>query len=439
MARQNAKGGTRPRRHSQSSRPRHQARTRSLARSRNRRPARFRRRRIRGIAHARETLQANALRAMQAEKEAIERGVNLIGFSRSETGMGESCRLAAKAIETTGLPFGIMHVGLDNLVNTDLSWAHKELAEPRFKTNLFHINAPEMPLILERFGEALMEGRNNIGYWAWELPEFPDEYLHGFRRLDEIWVPSKFVRDSIAAKSNIPVIVIPHGIYIEELPEHLNRQWFGLPDDRFLFLCMYDSYSIKARKNPQAVIEAFRKLTAANDVRAELVVKINHPTEEETAALREQLGGLPNVRIIDRVLDRNEARALIRASDCFVSLHRSEGFGLPLAEAMYMGKPVIGTNWSGNTDFMNPSNAGTVNFRLVKVGQDFGPYKAHQLWAEPDIEHAAFLMRMMVRDGNWRQHIAASGQAAIRTHFSPQVTGNAIRDRLALRRTLLQQ
>lgn len=382
---------------------------------------------------------AELLRALKAEEEAKELGVNLIGYSRSETGMGESCRLAARAIEAAGLPFGIMHVGLDNLVNIDISWAHKEIAAPRFKTNIFHINAPEMPLITDRFGETLFQDRYNIGYWAWELPEFPDEYLHGFQRLDEIWVPSKFVRDSVAAKSNIPTIVIPHGVYVEELPEHLNRQWFGLPSDRFLFLCMYDTYSMKARKNPQAVIEAFRKLTESHDVPAELVVKINHPTEEETAELHEQLEGLPNVRIIDRVLGRTEVKALIRSADCFVSLHRSEGFGLPLAEAMVLGKPAIGTNWSGNTDFMNPNNSGVVNFRLVNVGQDYGPYRAHQMWAEPDIEHAAYLMRLMVCDDGWRELIARNGSAAMRTHFSPQVVGNAIKERLAIRRALLHR
>lgn len=383
-----------------------------------------------------EALHAEWQRAQKAAEEAGELGINLIGYSRSETGMGESCRLAAKAIETAGLPLGVLHVGLNNLVNIDISWVHKEIPEPQFKTNLFHINAPEMPLVTERFGEALFHGRLNIGYWAWELPEFPDEYLHGLQRLDEVWVPSKFVGDSIAAKSNVPTVVIPHGIHIEELPEHLNRQSFGLPSDRFLFLCMYDSYSMKARKNPHAVIEAFRMLTSSHRVPAELVVKINHPNPEETNALNEQLEGLPNVTIIDKVLTRTEAKALIRAADCFVSLHRSEGFGLPLAEAMFLGKPVIGTNWSGNTDFMNPSNSGAVNFRLVNVGQDYGPYKAHQIWADPDIEHAADLMSRMVLDVKWRELIAGRGRETIRSHFSPQVVGNAIKERLKFRRLL---
>ncbi len=376
-------------------------------------------------------------RAAFAKPSAEETGINLIGYSRSETGMGESCRLAARAIESAELPFGILPVDLDNLANTDLSWAHMEIHAPFYKTNLIHVNAPEMPIVAERFGPDLFRDRLNIGYWHWELPEFPDEYLPGLDLVDEIWVPTRFVRDSIVAKTTKPTIVIPHGVHVEDLPGFMNRHWFGLPGDRFLFLCMYDSYSIKARKNPQAVIEAFRRLTARHRLPAELVVKINHPTETETATLREQLEGVPNVRIIDRVLDRTEAKALIRCADCLVSLHRSEGFGLPLAEAMYLGKPVIGTNWSGNTDFMNASNSGVVNYRLVRLGQDYGPYRAHQVWADPDLDHAAHLMRMMATDNAWRETIAKAGQATIRSRFSPQVAGNLIKIRLNARRSII--
>ncbi|MFC5528573.1 glycosyltransferase [Cohnella yongneupensis] len=423
---------------------RHDGGRRPSARVRWRRAARLRRLRLASTKHASvmditdKDLPLELMRALDAEPYSDEFGINLIGYARSETGMGESCRLAARAIESAGLPFGIISVDLDNLVNMDISWAHKENAVPHYKTNIFHINAPEMPLVAGRFGGSLFQDRFNIGYWHWELPEFPDEYMHGFELLDEIWVPTKFVRDSIAAKSKVPTIVIPHGVYVEELPDHLNRQWFGLPNNRFLFLCMYDSYSIKARKNPQGVIDAYRKLTSECDLPVDLVVKINHPTAEETAALWARLEGIPNVRIIDQVLGRTEVKALIRCADCVVSLHRSEGFSLPLAEAMYLGKPVIGTNWSGNTDFMNASNAGAVDYQLVKVGQDYGPYRAHQIWAEPDIDHAAYLMRKMATDAKWRETIARIGQATIRTRFSPKATGQAIKERLtALRSSLL--
>lgn len=385
-----------------------------------------------------EPLPEELVRALNADTHSEELGVNLIGYARSETGVGESCRLAARALASAGLPFGLLSVDVDRLDNADISWAHKELRSPKYGTNVFHINAAGMPDIVERFGESLFRDRFNVGYWHWELPEFPDEYLSGLERLDEIWVPTRFVRDSIAAKTRVPTIVIPHGIHVEALPEHLDRAWFGLPADRFLFLCMYDSYSIQERKNPQGVIEAYRRLTASGGLPVELVVKINHANERETAELRERLEGVPNVRIIDEVLGCVETKALIRGADCLVSLHRSEGFGLPLAEAMFLGKPVIGTNWSGNTDFMNPGNAGAVNYRLVRLGQDYGPYRAHQHWAEPDLDHAVYLMRRMASDRHWREQIARNGQATIRAQFSPQTTGNLIKERLKARRGGLQ-
>lgn len=376
------------------------------------------------------------MRALSAETYSEDLGINLIGYSRSETGMGESCRLAARAIESVGLPFGVLSVDVDRLANVDISWAHKELLSPKYGTNVFHINAAGMPDVAQRFGESLFKDRFNIGYWHWELPEFPDEYLSGLERLDEIWVPTRFVRDAVAAKTGKPTIVIPHGVHVEAIPEHLDRAWFDLPADRFLFLCMYDSYSVRERKNPMGVIEAFRRLTASNGLSAELVVKINHPNEGETASLRERLHDIPNVRVIDRVLGRTEAKALIRSADCLVSLHRSEGFGLPLAEAMFLGKPVIGTNWSGNADFMNPGNAGAVDYRLVRLGQDYGPYRAHQYWAEPDLDHAVQLMRRMASDRRWREQIARNGQATIRAQFNPHTTGNLIKERLKARLSL---
>jgi glycosyltransferase involved in cell wall biosynthesis len=118
--------------------------------------------------------------------------------------------------------------------------------------------------------------------------------------------------------------------------------------------------------------------------------------------------------------------------DCFVSLHRSEGFGLGLAEAMYQGKPVIGTDWSGNTDFMNAENSCPVRYSLERLDQSFGPYSKGQTWAEPDSDHAAWFMRRLVEDDSYRRRIAAAGQETIRSDYSPRAVGRRYLERLAL-------
>ena len=109
-------------------------------------------------------------------------------------------------------------------------------------------------------------------------------------------------------------------------------------------------------------------------------------------ALQEAAAGA-NVRILDQVLSRADIDALLELSDCYVSLHRSEGFGLTIAEAMSLAKPVIATAYSGNMDFMTLSNSFPVNYRLTAIERDYGPYRQGWPWADPDLEHAAALMR----------------------------------------------
>jgi len=357
-------------------------------------------------------------------------GINLIGYARYEMGIGESCRLAARALREASIPFGILNYSGGNMSrDQDLSWASAEVDAPLHPINLFHINADQMPLAYEELGDEWFGGRYNIGYWHWELPEFPDEYAEGFRHLDEVWVPSAFIRDSVARKSPVPVSVVPHGIQVD-VPDGVGRKSFGLPERKFLFLCMYDTFSYSPRKNPSAVLKAYRIAVERYGLQAGLVIKMNNPQRAEADNLRREAEGLPNVRIIDRVLSRLEANALLQCSDCYIALHRSEGFGLPLAEAMYLGKPAIGTHWSGNADFMDETNSGAVRYSLTRIGAHYGPYKAHQLWAEPDLEHAVHLMWKAVYDEEWRRRIASNGQRTIRTFFSPASIGRSIRERL---------
>lgn len=363
---------------------------------------------------------------------ALECGINLIGYSHAEMGIGESCRLAANAIETTGISFGIINFTFGNPGRmNDLSWFHKETNAASYKVNIFHINAEQMPLAYIHFGKSVFDGHFNIGYWHWELPDFPDEWCNSFKLVQEIWVPTNFVRDSISSKSPVPVVRIPHSIEVN-YDAKVNREFFELPGKPFLFLSMYDTNSYQERKNPQAAINAFERAFGKDDVSAGLVIKVinseSNPIGMEK--LKQKIQGNKNIYLITDFMSRNEVNALINSVDCFVSLHRSEGFGLGLAEAMYLGKPVIGTNWSGNTDFMNEENSCVVDYTLIKVGKDYGPYKADQVWADPYIEQVAHFMQRIVTDREWRETIAMKGQETIRGSFSPQVVGGMIKQRL---------
>lgn len=358
-------------------------------------------------------------------------GINIIGYTRAETGIGESSRLAARAAEAAEIPFGLMHFSAGTIRMDDMSWAHKEISSPQYKVNVIHTNADAMRSVHHHFGAETFDRRCNIGYWHWELPDFPDEFCDGFHFVQEVWAPSQFVVESIARKSPVPVVCIPHGVQVH-VPDGLSRGHYGLPDDKFLFFSMYDTHSYQRRKNPQGAILAFKQAFSPDDHSVGLVVKLNHSAANpsDLEALHQLIGEHDNIYVLDRDMDRGEVNGLLDNTDCFVSLHRSEGFGLGLAEAMHLGKPVIGTNWSGNKDFMNEENSCLVDYSIVSVGEDWGPYKGYQQWAEPSIEHAARHMREVRYNTDFRNRIAFNGMQHIHTHYSPKRVGQLIKERL---------
>jgi len=252
-----------------------------------------------------------------------------------------------------------------------------------------------------------------------------------FEFTDEIWAASRFIRDAVSRKSPAPVVVIPPVVRLSSSRHHSKTQ-LGLPERRYLFLAMFDASSVLQRKNPLGVLRAFKKAFAGNDPSVGLIMKFNNPDNGQPLppALGEEIAGQENVFVIDRIMDRDEVNSLIRLSDCFVSLHRSEGFGLGPAEAMSLGKPSIITNWSGNTDYMTPDNSIGIDYELVKLGQDYGPYQAHQFWAEPDLEQAAYWMKKIFKDSELAKRIGRLAQETIDSRFSPTAVGRIIQDRL---------
>ncbi len=377
-------------------------------------------------------LEFNTQKNISINSSEHTKGINLLGYARAEMGIGESCRLAARSLNAVNYPFGIINfVGTNSSRMTDQSWAHKEIKEPIYNVNIFHINAEQMMEVYAHYGSKIFKDRYNIGYWHWELPDFPDEWLEGFNFVNEVWVPSDFVANSIALKSPVPVVKIPHGIEVK-LTKKSTRIDFSLPEQTFLFLTMYDVKSYQARKNPKASIDAFKLAFQPDNMNVGLVVKINNANSNlhELQSVYDMIDDYKNIYIIKETLSRDATNELINITDSYISLHRSEGFGLGLAEAMYLGKPSIGTNWSSNTDFMTNTNSCLVNYNLVSVGTDNGPYKAYQHWAEPDIEHASHYMKLLVTDSDYYMTISSQGEKCIKENFSPTVIGEMIKKRL---------
>lgn len=356
-------------------------------------------------------------------------GVNVLGYLRSEKGVGEACRATVRSLRAAGVPVALNARVDPGSANRDDSLGPLTPGNP-YPVNLFHVNADETPGVVGELA-GYRDGRHNVGFWNWELDHFPGAWRDRFADLDEVWAPSSFTRDAIARVSPVPVHRVPFAV-APPRPGAAGRERFGLPRGAFAFLCAFDFHSVAARKNPLAVVEAFRRAFGTRRdvvlvVKASRCESAGRPFAEVLAAC----GGRPNVRVVRDVLTRPEMDALIHLCDAYVGLHRSEGYGLPLAEAMAAGKPVIATDYSANTDFMTAANSYPVRYRLVELAEDLGPYPRGAVWADPDVDHGAELMRRVVECPDEAVRVAAQGRADIERTLNPRAVGAIIRARLA--------
>lgn len=362
----------------------------------------------------------------------LPQGVNLVGYIRADMGLGVAARGMAAALDAAGIPFNVINMEHGNYSShTDLSWSHKEAAHSRYDVTIVFVNPDNSFYLRTQISPEILGDRYVIANWYWELPEMPDEWLPEFEYTDEVWAASNFIKRAIESKAPVPVVHVPPVVQLSR-GRKSSRSELGLPEDRFLFLAMFDTMSVLQRKNPLGVLRAFKSAFQPDDASVGLVLKFNNPDYEQPVLreLREELAGCQNVFVIDRLLNRDELTSLLDVCDCFVSLHRSEGFGLGPAEAMSLAKPAIVTNWSGNTDYMTSDNCIAIDYELVELDQDYGPYKAGRHWAEPDLEQAAHWMKRVVAEPELAKRIGLRGRETINSEFSPQVVGKIIQARL---------
>lgn len=361
-------------------------------------------------------------------------GLNIVGFLTAELGVGESARCMVRAADAVGIPTALVPLKL-NCKNrlADRTFADRLQEANPHDVNVIHVDPPASRDIDHHHGPDFRRGRYNVAYFAWELPEFPDTWVPSFDYYDEIWCPSDFTAAAIAMKSPLPVLTMPHAIELTPptAPTAELRARFGLPRDAFLFLTLFDLNSYAARKNPRAAVEAFRRSGLAGPA-AVLVIKVQNVAgnEADFTALQASVRDLAGTVLLTETFSRADITALQAACDCFVSLHRSEGFGLAVAECMLLGKPVISTDWSATAEFVTPETGCPVRAPLVTLEQSHGPYAKGATWADPEPAHAAEHMRRLFAD---RAHCAALGaaaQAAIRARFAPAVIGARYRRRL---------
>ncbi len=370
-------------------------------------------------------------RAEAAGAPAARRGVNVCGYLRDESGWGSAVRGYVRALRTLDIPLAFQDLSpLSSNRSQDATLSVPE-GQEFHDVNLVFVDPGQHYAFMSHVGPEFLEGRYNIGVWAWELPRFPQRWYDRFAFYDEIWVTTSFVAAALAPISPLPIVRVPPVLTsVGTGSREVGRRRVEACPDEFVFLFIFDVHSHIERKNPLAVVDAFKRAFAPSDP-VRLVVKCVNGDDDPTglAAVYRAAGGYP-VSVYDGYWSAQEVRDLMAACDAYVSLHRSEGAGLTISDAMALGKPVIATGWSGNMDFMTVANSYPVRYELVAVEETVGPYHAGETWADPSVEHAAALMRHVVAHPTEAAGLGARARRDLAVGFSEAAVAGVIDQRL---------
>jgi glycosyltransferase involved in cell wall biosynthesis len=358
-------------------------------------------------------------------------GINIVGYARSVIGIAEDVRMAARSAELAGVPYAVIDAPMPGPQKLDHTLEGHIVEQPRWPVSLYCLPPTEIIRLGLEGGRRLLDsGAYNIGGWHWELPVWPDHLASVVESVDEVWVYSEFVRQAFASKTDKPVRKMPLAVELPESPGP-NRARFGLPDKRFLFLVMFDGNSWLSRKNPLAAVRAFKR-AFQDDPNVGLVIKAITLDQDSAAwrAIADEVKGNSRVTVIDRTMQRDELVQLMSSCDAYVSLHRSEGFGRIIAEAMLLGIPTVTTAFSGNIDFCTPDTSFLVDGPLIPLSPEDYIFHTGQYWCDPDVDQAASQMRRLVERPSETAGLVRRAQDNIRNNYSSRAMASAYQQRL---------
>lgn len=359
---------------------------------------------------------------------ALRDGLNVAGYFKAELGVGEVARLVVAAARAEGLPVAtaVNDRTLSRQNDTFEGGGH----DGPFSTTLVCANADEFPRAVDALPVRMREAGYRIGFWFWETERLPEVYQRSSSLLDEIWVASEYVAEAVGTYVTKPVRICPLPVRQIE-PAPLSRAELGVPEG-FVFLFMFDFLSSVHRKNPIGLVDAFCRAFGPGEGPTLVLKSINGPLARGAQeALRAAIGSRTDVIAVDGYMAAATRDALMHSCDCYVSLHRAEGFGLTLADAMALGKPTIATAYSGNLAFMTAENSFLVPYRRASVPAGCAPYPEGDWWAEPDLDRAASLMRTVYENPALAKDRGDRGRVDVLNQCSPARTVAFIRGRLA--------
>ena len=366
--------------------------------------------------------------------------VNVWGHLSGGFGLGEGARCTVRSLKEAGIRVQLRDLPLvTHPIDHNLTESRQTLHNLRpAAIDLIHTN-PNILQATDGLQDKLeLQAPLRIGFWAWELEDFPTGWESGFAGLDQIWCPSSFTATSIGNCSPIPVTPLPHLINWQQA--HRIQQKRKQRSRNHPMTCFFacDLWSTLGRKNPEGVIsafqEAFPKIASAemSSYEARLLLKLSSADQfpEITNKLIEKIAGDSRITLITDHLSTEEMVNLWSSIDILIHLHRSEGFGLLMAEAMAAGIPVIATGYSGNLDYMRPGSAALIPYQFTTITTPQGDYRPGWRWAEPDLEQAAKQLRHLATNESFRTHLGEQGYSSVKDYLSPTRLARQVKQRL---------
>ena len=362
-------------------------------------------------------------------KPSVDAGVGVFGYLKTLNGVGQAGRLIVEALNSVEYPVTEFDVGNPNEIP---NIKNLETTRAEFNKVILSVDAHSIRSITTAVGKKFLHGKYVIAQWFWELEEIPDYYQEAFKVINELWVPTEYMQRAFlaVAPSRVNIRHMPLPLFGPTKSATVGRTHFGIGPD-FMFLFIFDFLSVMKRKNPIGLVEAFSAAFAENEGPVLVIKTINSDKRiTEMAQLKSACSNRKDIMILEQEFAKSDINSLVTLCDSYVSMHRAEGLGLTLAEAMTAGKPVIATNYSGNLDFMNSDNSILIPWRRTEVGSGAEGYPSTATWAEPDLKACASAMRELWENPLLAQDLGRKAKESLQSDFSLVATGKRMVERL---------
>ncbi|WP_010182818.1 glycosyltransferase [Aquimarina agarilytica] len=351
-------------------------------------------------------------------------GINVLGYIDGEFGLGEAVRRNLKALKTSIIPINEIDF---NQVRSNENYNYTF----DYSINLVQISLNDIDVFFSTINPAFFNDKYSILFLVWESEYVPEKLKKAINLFNEVWTPSTYCKYIFRKIYEGPIITVPHPVEVKLKPIQNHNSLIFFEEDKFSFLFIFNYHSSIERKNPFHLIEAFIG-AFENDSNVELVIKTSGSRDYKSLEkrLHNSIRGNRNIKIIDIDLDRNSVDHLINNCDCYLSLHHSEGFGLTLAEAMYLGKPTLASNYSGNTEFMNQNNSYLVDCNIGEIENPDANFSSETIWGHPILEDTIEKLKLVYKNEELRKEKAILGEKEIKMRLSYKAVGTIMSNRL---------